>query len=130
MAEELEDYALNNREHKKGSLKKVGIIGCGTMGQEIAHVISKNGFEVVFVDVSEERIIEVFLELNQSLDDVIEKWGLTVSEKRAILSRIHGTTEYHDHAIYILEFMLTKIDDIPQLFCGPRRQKINRVRHG
>jgi len=96
MAEVLEDYALSKREHKKGSLKKVGIIGCGTMGQEIAHVISKNGFEVVFVDISEERIIEVFLELNQSLDDVIDKWGLTVSEKRAILSRIHGTTDYHD----------------------------------
>lgn len=96
MGEVLEDYALNKREHKKGTLKKVGIIGCGNMGQEIAHVISKNGFEVIFVDVSEERITEVFLELNQRLDDVINKWGLTVSEKRAILSRIHGTTNYGD----------------------------------
>ncbi len=96
MGEVLEDYALSKREQKKGTLKKVGIIGCGTMGQEIAHVISKNGFEVTFVDVSEERITEVFLELNQSLDEVINKWGLTVSEKRAILSRIHGTTNYGD----------------------------------
>ncbi len=96
MGEVLEDYALSKRARKKGSLKKVGIIGCGTLGQEIAHVVSKNGIEVVFVDVSEERVTQVFLELNESLDEVINKWGLTVSEKRAILSRIHGTTEYHD----------------------------------
>jgi len=76
MGEVLEDYALSKREQKKGTLKKVGIIGWGTMGQEIAHVISKNGFEVTFVDLSEERITEVFLELNQSLDEVINNGDL------------------------------------------------------
>ena len=96
MGEVLEDYALSKRHRKKGTLKKIGIIGCGSMGQEIARVVSQVGIEVVFVDISEERIIEVFLELNQDLDNVIDKWGLTLSEKRAILSRIHGTTEYHD----------------------------------
>ncbi len=29
-------------------------------------------------------------------DDIIDKWGLTVGEKKAILTRIRGTTEYHD----------------------------------
>ncbi len=96
MGEVLEDFALSKRVRKQGSLKKVGIIGCGTLGQEIAQVVSRNGMEVVFVDVSEERVTQVFLELNASLDEVINKWGLTVNEKRAILSRIHGTTEYHD----------------------------------
>jgi 3-hydroxybutyryl-CoA dehydrogenase len=96
MAEVLEDYALSQRARKKGSMKKVGIIGCGTMGQEIAQVVSRNGIEVIFVDVSDERVTEVFLELNAHLDEIIDKWGLTYSEKRAILSRIHGTTEYHD----------------------------------
>jgi len=98
MQEVLEDYALKQREHKKGVLKKIGIIGCGTMGQEIAQIVSKVGIDVYFVDISEERIHEIFLELNQALDDVIDKWGLTQSEKRAILSRIHGSTEYLDIA--------------------------------
>jgi len=98
MKEVLEDYALKQRERKKGSLKKVGIIGCGTMGQEIARLISKNGIDVYFVDVTEDRVHEVFLELNHDLDDIIDKWGLTQSEKRAILSRIHGSTEYLDIA--------------------------------
>jgi len=98
MKEVLENYALRQREHKKGSLKKVGIIGCGTMGQEIAQIVSKNGIDVYFVDVSTERVQEVFLELNQELDNIIDKWGLTRNEKRAILSRIHGSTEFLDIA--------------------------------
>ncbi len=96
MLEVLEDYGMSSRPKKKGQLKKVGLIGCGTMGQEIAHLISKFGIDVIFIDISEERVSEVFLELNQELDNVIDKWGLTVSEKKAILSRIKGSTEYHD----------------------------------
>ncbi len=74
----------------------MGLIGCGNMGQDIAHLVAANGFNVVFVDVSEVRVAEVFIELNQKLDNIIDKWGLTESEKRAILSRIHGTTDYNE----------------------------------
>ncbi|UCG28031.1 MAG: 3-hydroxyacyl-CoA dehydrogenase family protein [Bacteroidales bacterium] len=94
MTENLEDYALQKQEHKKGSLKQVGIIGCGTMGQEIAIVTSQHGIDVVFVDLTEERIEEVFIEISKSLDEVISKWGMTKSEKKAILSRIAGSTDY------------------------------------
>ncbi|HDR89382.1 MAG TPA: 3-hydroxyacyl-CoA dehydrogenase family protein [Bacteroidetes bacterium] len=96
MTESLEDYALGRSVGRKGTLKKVGIIGCGTMGQEIARVVAQNGIDVVFIDVSEERVKEIFHELEITLDEVINHWGLTRSDKRAILSRIHGSTDYHD----------------------------------
>jgi len=54
--EVLEDYALEKRTRQKGSLKKVGIIGAGTMGQDIAVIISKQGIDVVFIDLTEERV--------------------------------------------------------------------------
>lgn len=98
MAEVLEDYALNEKLRKKDSLRKVGIVGCGSVGQEIARIISQSGIDVVFVDVSEERVRQIYLSINQMLDDIIDRWGLTESEKRAILSRIHGTTRYEDIA--------------------------------
>lgn len=94
MSEVLEDYALNEKLRKKESLRKVGIVGCGSVGQEIARIVSQSGFDVVFVDVSEERVHEIFLAINQQLDMIIDRWGLTESEKRAILSRIQGTTDY------------------------------------
>jgi 3-hydroxybutyryl-CoA dehydrogenase len=98
MAEVLEDYALNEKLRKKDSLRKVGIVGCGSVGQEIARIISQSGIDVVFVDVSEERVKQIYLSINQMLDDIIDRWGLTESEKRTILSRIHGTTRYEDIA--------------------------------
>ena len=35
-------------------------------------------------------------EIEEKLDEIINKWGLTESEKRAIMSRIEGTTDYND----------------------------------
>jgi 3-hydroxybutyryl-CoA dehydrogenase len=77
-------------------LQRVGIVGCGSVGQEITRIVSKAGIDVVFLDVSEERVREVFLSINQQLDEIIDRWGLTESEKRAILSRIKGSTDYKD----------------------------------
>lgn len=96
MAESIEDYALNKKKQKKGTIQKVGVVGCGTMGQEIARVISQHGIEVMFIDLTTERIEEVFVEISRDLDEVISKWGMTKSDKRAILSRIKGSTDYND----------------------------------
>ena len=98
MAERLEDYGLSKqiRQGKNGGLQKVAVIGCGNMGQEIVRTISQHGIEVVYLDQTEERIVEIRKSIEQRLDAIINKWGLTESEKRAILSRIEGTTEYED----------------------------------
>ncbi len=97
MTETLEDFALSQQSAKKyGSIQKVAVIGCGTMGQEITRLVSQQGMEVVFIDVSDERIKDVFREMELQLDEIINKWGLTEGEKRAILSRIKGSTDYKD----------------------------------
>lgn len=94
--ERLEDFALSQKIRRKDTLKKVGVVGCGTMGQQISRLVSQQGIEVVFIDLTEERIQEIFDSISLQLDDVINKWGLTNSEKRAILSRISGSTNYND----------------------------------
>lgn len=96
MSERLEDFSLGKRKKPKGSIQKIGIVGCGSMGQEIALVTSQAGIDVVFLDTSEARIEEIFNKLNTMLDEVISKWGMTTNEKKLILSRIKGTTEYSD----------------------------------
>lgn len=95
MAEKLEDYSITKTIQQKTSvLSKVGIIGCGSMGQDITLIMSNCGFDVVFIDRSEERIKEVMIEMNHKLDNMINRWGLTSGEKRAVLSRIKGTIDY------------------------------------
>lgn len=94
MSDRLEDFSLGKSIKPRKTLQKVGIVGCGAMGQEIAILVSQSGIEVVFVDVSQDRIGEVFNRMNRLLDERINKWGLTNTEKKLILSRIHGSTDY------------------------------------
>lgn len=94
--EHLEDYALTKRAHIEGTIQRVGIVGCGVVGQEICLLASKYGMEVVFLDVTDEKVREIFDLLGNQLDNEINRWGLTESDKRAILSRIKGTTDYDD----------------------------------
>jgi len=96
MSETLADFSLGKRIQPKGMIQKVGVIGCGSVGQEIPRAISEYGLDVVFLDVDEERVQLIYKQIGEQLDDVINHWGLTPGEKRAILSRIKGTTDYAD----------------------------------
>lgn len=94
MSERLEDFSLGKSMQPKGSIQKVGVVGCGAMGQEIAVLISQSGIDVAFIDISDDRISEVMMRIEKQLDERISKWGLTASEKKLILSRIKGSTDY------------------------------------
>ncbi len=96
MSEQLEDYALNTRSTKEGAIHKIGVVGCGVIGQEICILASKSGLDVIFLELSEEKVDEVFCLIDKQLDNEINRWGLTPSDKKAILSRIKGTTVYAD----------------------------------
>jgi 3-hydroxybutyryl-CoA dehydrogenase len=93
--EQLEDYALNKDTRPKTLFSRVGIVGAGTVGQNIARMVSSKGLDVVFLDLSQHRVDQAFEELAKELDRIIERWGMTNSEKMAILSRIKGTTDYN-----------------------------------
>lgn len=76
------------------AVKKVGIVGCGILGQEITRMIAGAGLDVVFLEVSEAKIEQALHEMSRDLEDKIESWGMTSSEKRAIMSRISGSMDY------------------------------------
>lgn len=93
-AESLEDYGLSKDTRPKTLFSKVGIVGAGTVGQNIARMISSRGLDVVFLEVSQQKIDQAYNELSKELDRMIGRWGMTNSEKLGILSRIKGTTVY------------------------------------
>ena len=72
------------------------VIGAGVMGRGISQLLSSSGIDVVLLDLSDQIIEESIRLLSEEMDNDIEKWGMTVGEKKAILSRIKGTTEYQD----------------------------------
>ena len=94
--EPIEEFGLIKKKVSKSLFSKIGVVGCGLVGQNIARVASFYGIEVVFIEVSEEKIREAYRNIGKILDNRIEHWGLTESEKRAILSRIKGSLDYKD----------------------------------
>ncbi|MCL3780893.1 3-hydroxyacyl-CoA dehydrogenase family protein [Prolixibacteraceae bacterium JC049] len=96
--EPIEDFGLSKKHKTTTLFSKIGIVGCGKIGQKIARNASAAGIEVVFVEVSEEKINEATENITSFLDNMIAHWGMTDGEKRAILSRIKGTTDYADLA--------------------------------
>ena len=96
MDNQLSKYSLGKQMKPKGKIQTVGIVGCGSVGQQVVLQVATYGMDVVFLDVSKERINEIFVSLEEQLDDIINHWGITSSEKRLILSRIQGTTVYSD----------------------------------
>ncbi|MBM4159328.1 MAG: 3-hydroxyacyl-CoA dehydrogenase family protein [Ignavibacteria bacterium] len=95
MAEKLEDFAISKKLTTKSSmLNKVGIVGCGSMGQDIAILVSGKGIEVIFIEKTDEKVKESMKNIADKLDEMINRWGLTSGEKRAILTRISGSTDF------------------------------------
>ena len=92
---QLTEFGLGDMLQVKGSIHSVGIVGCGTVGQEITLLVAKAGIEVVFIDVTDARITEIIIDLEHHLDDEINHWSLTSSEKRLVLSRIKGSTDFN-----------------------------------
>jgi 3-hydroxybutyryl-CoA dehydrogenase len=92
--EPIEEFGLIKKDRSKALFSKIGIIGCGLVGQNIARVASFYGIEVVFIEVSDDKIREAYQNIEKLLDERIEHWGITQGEKRASLSRIKGTVDY------------------------------------
>lgn len=94
--EPIERYGLSKRARRKTLFSRIGVVGCGKDGSVIATIAASHGMEVIFLEPSEEQIANAFNRIEDKLDAKILHWGLTQSEKRTILSRITGTTEYKD----------------------------------
>ncbi|MFQ6108092.1 MAG: 3-hydroxybutyryl-CoA dehydrogenase [Candidatus Aminicenantales bacterium] len=76
-------------------IKKMGVIGAGTMGTGIAQVAATSGFDVVLHDVGEEFLGRSLKSMDKSLSKLVEK-GKVEEEKDKILSRIKTTTSLED----------------------------------
>jgi len=69
-------------------IRRVGVVGAGTMGNGIAHVFARSGYEVVLSDI-EQRFLDRGLEtISRNLGRDVAKARLTTEEKAATLRRI------------------------------------------
>lgn len=74
-------------------MKKIVVIGGGTMGLDIAQVFARNGYDVVVRDIKDEIIQASEARLNKGLDKLVSKGKLDEAKKAEILSHMSFTTE-------------------------------------
>jgi len=70
-------------------IKKIAVIGGGTMGNGIAHVFAMKGFEVNLVEMKEELADKALATISKNLDRQIKKEIISEDDKKTILSRIN-----------------------------------------
>jgi 3-hydroxybutyryl-CoA dehydrogenase len=70
------------------TVRKVGVIGSGQMGNGIAHVAALAGFDVVLNDVSADRVKSALATINGNLSRQVAKSHITEEARKAALARI------------------------------------------
>jgi len=79
-----------------------GVVGSGTMGNGIAQVAARSGFDVVMCDVSAEFLARGMKAIDKSLQRDVDKERLAADEKNAITGRIKTTTEMAELASAVI----------------------------
>ena len=74
-------------------MKKIGVLGTGTMGAGIVQVLAQSGYEVVVRARREASVEKGLATVNKNLEKMVAKEKITAEEKEAILSRISGSTD-------------------------------------
>ena len=69
-------------------MKKIAVIGAGTMGNGIAHVFAQKGYSVSLIDVSAEQLNKAVATIGKNLDRMISKGSISDAEKVATLANI------------------------------------------
>jgi 3-hydroxybutyryl-CoA dehydrogenase len=76
------------------SIKTVAVLGAGTMGNGIAHVFARAGYNVILRDI-EERFLQRGLEtISKNLDREVKRGKLPEAEKPQVLARLKAVTDF------------------------------------
>ena len=75
------------------TIRTVAVLGAGTMGNGIAHVFARFGYEVILRDLDESLLGRAKDTITKNLDREVKKGKIADGDKAKILSRIHETTD-------------------------------------
>jgi 3-hydroxybutyryl-CoA dehydrogenase len=116
----------------ESGLRKIGVIGIGTMGNGIAQVAAQSGFETVVMDVDAGVLERGFDAIGRSLDRLVKAFetsdgekGIDGASKDAAIARLSTTTRNED--LLDCDLIIEAVPEKPEL-----KEKINRklAEHG
>jgi 3-hydroxybutyryl-CoA dehydrogenase len=74
-------------------IKRVAVVGAGTMGNGIVHVFAQAGYDVTMVDVRPEALEGALKTIGGNMDRQIKKGALAEADRDAALGRIRTSTD-------------------------------------
>jgi 3-hydroxybutyryl-CoA dehydrogenase len=99
-------------------IKKVGVLGAGTMGNGIAQLAATIGLDVVMRDIDMKYVDNGISNIGKFLDKSVSKGKMTADDKEAVLGRICGTDKMEDLADvdFVVEAVIEKLDLKKEVF--------------
>ena len=94
-----------NVKGERAMIKRVGVVGAGTMGNGIAQVFAHAGFDVVVQDVAQPALDRGRAAIEKSLAKFVEKGKIDAASREAALGRLSFTTSLDGFAAvdYVVE---------------------------
>ncbi len=86
--DELADLMQSQTASADRSAAPIVVLGAGSVGTQLAQTIASKGHNTILVEIEPDLLDEVKAALAEGMDKEIRRWGMTESEKRAILARI------------------------------------------
>jgi 3-hydroxybutyryl-CoA dehydrogenase len=94
---------------KVEDIKTVAVLGAGTMGNGIAHVFARAGYNVILRDVEEKYLQRGMETIEKNLDREVKKAKLAEAEKPRVLARLKPTTDFA--AIAAADFVVEAVPE-------------------
>ena len=97
---------------------RIMIIGAGSMGQGLAEAVAAAGQEITLVDKKMKLAEQGLQRIGESIDREIGRWGMTSSDKKAILARIFPSSDISqaEDAEIVMEAIPEKLRAKQELF--------------
>src|SRR6266566_8748810 len=80
------------------AIQTVAVLGAGTMGNGIAHVFARGGYNVILRDVEARFLDNAIGTIAKNLDREVKKGKIPEGDKSGVLGRIHTTTDMSEIA--------------------------------
>lgn len=80
-------------------MKKIAVIGAGTMGNGIAHTFAQKNYQVTLIDVRKLSLEKALSTISKNLDRMVSKEKISESEKSQTLANIHTSTEINEDVL-------------------------------
>jgi 3-hydroxybutyryl-CoA dehydrogenase len=100
-------------------IRRVGVIGAGTMGNGIAHVFARCGYQVVLCDVAQKFLDRALETIGKNLEREVAKNKITAADKIEALARIEAVLDRAKLAScdFIVEAATEKFEIKSEMFC-------------